>query len=386
VITDIAGHLADEGCSVSVIASKNLYNGGAQSRLAARERLGSIRVRRVWAPSFGRITLPGRILDQLSFMVGATCSALFAPRADTVVLLTNPPLFAALGMLLKRLRRERFVYVVMDLYPDVAVNSGHVSPKSLLTRSLRWLTRRTLRSADSIVVLGECMKRRVLEYGARPEQVEVIRNWADEEAVEPVPPELNLFRKSRGWDDTFVVMYSGNMGVAHSFDDILEVARRFRDRSDVVFVFVGDGVRRAEIESFREREELQNVTLLPYQEQSRLAFSLSAADAHLVSLREGFEGLVVPSKAYGIMAAARPIIYQGDPGGEIARMVADNEAGLLVRQGDVDALEAAVVRLMEDRPFARRLGERGRQVLVEQYSRRAALARYRVVLGVDGPG
>ena len=380
VITDIARYLADQGCAVSVVASKNLYGGGGSSGLATRERLGKVRVRRVWAPSFGRLSLLGRMLDQLAFMAGATRSALFAPRADTVVLLTNPPLFAALGLLLKALRRERFVYVVMDLYPDVAIRSGHLRAHSPLARMLRWMTRATLRSAHRVVVLGECMKERVLAYGVAPGKVEVIRNWASDEVVEPVGHAENAFRTAMGWDGKFVVMYSGNMGVAHAFDDILEVARRNRDRDDIVFAFIGDGVRRAEIEQLRAREGLSNVVLLPYQEQSTLSFSLGAADAHLITLRSGFEGLVVPSKVYGAMAAARPILYVGDRSGDVARMVEEQDIGFVIPQGGVDELESAILRLAEDRGAGERLGLRAREALVRRYSRKEALAHYRRVL------
>jgi glycosyltransferase involved in cell wall biosynthesis len=299
---------------------------------------------------------------------------------DTVVLLTNPPMFAALGLLLRRLRGERFVYVVMDLYPDIATKSGFLREDSFTTHFLRWVTRRTIRGADRVIVLGACMEARVLAYGGRAERVEVIRNWADDEMIRPVAADGNPFRAEQGWGRKFVVMYSGNMGVAHRFDDILEVARRRRADTDLVFAFIGDGVRRKEIEAFRERHGLENVCLLPYQSADRLALSLGAGDVHFVSLRDGFEGLVVPSKSYGIMAAARPILYQGGRSGEIARMVLEHGIGEVVAEGDADALERVIVTLRDDPERAARLGCRAREVLQRDYSRDAALARYRRVL------
>jgi glycosyltransferase involved in cell wall biosynthesis len=380
VITEIARELAATGYAVSVIASKNRYTGGRDPRLVSRERIENVEVRRVWGPSLGKGSLFGRLLDQASFIVGATLSALSAPKADTVVLLTNPPLFAALGLLLKRLRRERFIYVVMDLYPDIAIESGLLRAESFPVRCLRWLTRRTIRGADCVVVLGSCMEARVLAYGASPDRVAVIRNWADDHGIRPVPPEENSFRVEQGWDGKFVVMYSGNLGVAHRFDDILEVARRRRNDPQFVFAFVGDGMRRKEIEAYREEHGLENICLLPYQSVDRLALSLGAGDVHFVSLREGFEGTVVPSKTYGIMAAARPILYQGGRSGEIARMILDHGLGEVVPEGDADALERVIAALRDEPERTKRLGCRAREVLQRDYSRDAAIAHYRRVL------
>ncbi len=380
VITEIARDLSAHGCDVSVIASRNWYTGGRPERLAAREEIDGIRVRRIWGPSLGKRALAGRLLDLTSFVTGAALAALVSRRVDTVVLLTNPPMFAALGLLLRRLRGERFVHVVMDLYPDIATESGFLRHGSLSARCMRWLTRRTLRGADRVVVLGSCMEERVLSYGAPRERVEVIRNWADDRAIRPVAADGNPFRAEQGWEGKFVVMYSGNMGVAHRFDDILEVARRRRNDPRLVFAFVGDGMRRREIEAYREEHGLGNVALLPYQSVDRLPLSLGAGDLHFVSLRDGFEGTVVPSKTYGIMAAARPILYQGGPSGEIARMILDHGIGEVVPEGDVDALERAIQELREDPVRTARLGGRAREVLQRDFSRDAALARYRRVL------
>jgi glycosyltransferase involved in cell wall biosynthesis len=380
VITEIARDLSAHGCDVSVIASRNWYTGGRPERLVAREEIDGIRVRRIWGPSLGKRALTGRLMDLASFVTGAALAAFVSRRVDTVVLLTNPPMFAALGLLLRRLRGERFVYVVMDLYPDIATESGFLREGSLSARCMRWLTRRTLRGADRVVVLGSCMEERVLSYGAPRERVDVIRNWADDEAIRPVAAEGNPFRAEQRWEGKFVVMYSGNMGVAHRFDDILEVARRLRDDPSLIFAFIGDGVRRKEIEEARERHGLENVCLLPYQSADRLALSLGAGDVHFVSLREGFEGTVVPSKTYGIMAAARPILYQGGRSGEIARMILDHGIGEVVPERDVDALERVIAALRHDPERTKRLGCRAREVLQRDYSRNAALARYRCVL------
>jgi glycosyltransferase involved in cell wall biosynthesis len=238
------------------------------------------------------------------------------------------------------------------------------------------ITRMTLKEADRVVVLGECMRQAVIAYGAAQEKTTVIHNWVNEKVIRPLSPNENEFRKAHGFDGQFVVMYSGNMGIAHRFGDILEVARQLHGRFDIRFVFIGDGVRRKEIADFRSRHDLGNILILPYQDRSRLTESIGAGDVHFVSLREGFEGLVVPSKTYGIMAAGRPILYQGNAHGEIARMIIEKGFGEVVPEGEVNLLEMAILRLYNDRALADLLGKRARAALEEEYSMQRAMDAY----------
>ena len=178
----------------------------------------------------------------------------------------------------------------------------------------------------------------------------------------------------------FVVEYSGNLGVSHSFEDLLAVAEELADRDDIRFLFIGGGVRFREVEKEVLRRGLRNVLMRPYQDSSDLAQSLSVGDLHYVSLRNGFEGLVVPSKAYGIMAAGRPMVYQGNRHGEIARMIVREEIGMVVGEGDRKKLREAILTLYENRPLAERMGMRARQALEDRYSAAIGLTHYRKVL------
>lgn len=380
IISDIAFHLADRGCRVSVITSRNSYVGGPPWHLPSHDVVRGVDVRRVWGASLGKRSMLRRMIDHGSFVFGATLTAFFARKTDVVILLTNPPMFALLGVLLKWMRRQRFVYVVMDLYPDFAIRANLLRAGSLTARLMAWITRLTMRSADRVIVLGECMKVAVARHGASPDKVRILRNWADDVAIEPLDHGNNAFRLKHGWEQQFVVMYSGNMGYGHRFEDLLEVARRVSDHRDLLFVFVGDGVRRQSILDFQQREGLSNIVHLPYQDRSLLTESLGAADIHFVTLSNGFEGLVVPSKAYAIMAAGRPILYQGSPDGEIARMVLDRCIGSVVNEGDVDGLERELLRLYHDRILTANLGRLARAVLETEYTMRQALQAYEDML------
>jgi glycosyltransferase involved in cell wall biosynthesis len=379
IISDVAFHMARHGNRVEAIASRGHYEGGGQ-RLPRRQEEGGVTIRRIWGPSLGKGSMLARLADLGSFAVGSFWAALTSRRCDKLMVLTNPPMYAAMATLLGFLRREPYVYVVMDLYPDVAVKAGLLKPRGLITRLLRRITRWTLRRAHRVAVLGTCMADAVAAYGVDRSRIAILRNWADEQAIHPLPPADNPLRKRLGLEGKFVVMYSGNMGVGHRFEDILNAALLLRSRDDIRFLFVGGGVRRKEVEAFVAEHQLANVQVMGYFQRGELGHSLTLGDAHFVSLREGYEGLIVPSKAYGIMAAGRPMIYQGNPRGEIARMLIEEGGGVVAAEGDADGLAAIIRQWADDPAAAQALGQRARRLLEEKYSASIALENYRRLL------
>ncbi len=381
ILTDLAFHLSQAGHRVDVISSRGDYEGG--STLPPRESVNGVSIRRIWSPSLGKKSALARIADLGSYAIGSTMRALFARRADCVIVLTNPPMYAFVGMLLRLIRRESYIYVVMDLYPDIAVQAGMLARRSPLRYLAAWLTRLTLKFARSVVVLGECMAGAVEKYGVPREKIEIIRNWGDD-GVQPLEPQENPLRAELGYRDEFVVMYSGNMGIGHRFDDILQVALELRDNKNIRFLFVGGGVRRGTIEKFRQEHQLDNIIVRSYFPREQLACSLPVGDAHFVSLREGFEGLIVPSKPYGVMAAGRPIIYQGSANGEIARMLTQQGGGQVVAEGDHAGLKDLIVRWAANRAEAQEVGRHGREIFDRLYTRQIGLKRYTQVLEGGG--
>jgi colanic acid biosynthesis glycosyl transferase WcaI len=167
------------------------------------------------------------------------------------------------------------------------------------------------------------------------------------------------------------------MGVSHDFDAIMDAAARLKTEAGIRFVFIGGGSRRSEIERGMQARSLENVLLLPFQPMERLAESMSLGDVHLVSLRRGFEGLVVPSKAYGAMAAGRPLIYLGAPEGEIARMILETRSGSVIADTSDGKELARVLREYFTDPERRtREGSNALHASKNEYSRSTALSAY----------
>lgn len=373
IATDLAIDLAASGMEVTALASRGSYLGGAAA-LAPRDRHAGVDIVRVRATSLGKRTLVHRAIDYASFYVTSAAKLAALPRHDVVIALTTPPLIAATALVAKALKGSRLVYWVQDLYPEIAVAMGALGPGSLAVRVMSALSRAVLRRADAVVALGDEMRARCIAAGALPERAHVIPNWSDAAGVRPVPHERNALRPAIAGEARFVAMYSGNMGRVHDVETLIGAARLLRDRRELVFVFAGDGAKRAVVEA--AARELPNVRLAPYQPRERLAESLSAADVHLVALSPEISGLAEPSKLYGIMAAGRPALYVGPEAAEVSRTVQREACGVRIANGDARALADALVALSADPASAGEMGRRARAALEARYQRSVATRRF----------
>jgi colanic acid biosynthesis glycosyl transferase WcaI len=369
---DLIPFLVEQGYQVEVVVSRAQYRAGRDVSWA----VPGVTVR--WMPSFGvqpqnRL---GKLIIMLTYILGGALFSLLGPAVDKNVFLTQPPLFSVWGYVLKMLRGQSYYQVLMDIYPDVAVQGRLLSDRAFSTRFLRFLSHLSLKKAERVIVIGRCMRQRVLDMDVAPNRIIFIPNWSDQETVYPIQSRENPLRTQWGWQDKFVVLYSGNIGTSHFFDDLLEVCYRLRHHRQLLFAFIGDGQRRREIEAFKSQHGLENIVLLPFQKQELLAHSLSVADLHFVSLRAEFEGLVVPSKTYGILAAGRPVLYQGPSNSEIARLITEEDIGAVIPLNAPDQLETALLSYLNHPEQLRVQGNRARKLSEIRLSRQAACQRY----------
>jgi colanic acid biosynthesis glycosyl transferase WcaI len=319
--------------------------------------------------------------DYLSFYARAMVRAITLPRCDVSVTLTTPPIIGLIGLILGRLKGTRHIFWSMDLHPDAGIALGLMSRRNPIVAALAWLSDAVHRSADRVIVLGPYMADRIAAKKVRPERIETINVWSRRDEIYPMPREGHPLRKSLGLEDKFVAMYSGNMGLAHTFDDFLEAARRLRSRDDMVFLFVGDGPRRKEVVAAKESEGLDNIVLLDYFPREQLHASLSLADVHLISMRREMTGIVVPCKLYGAMASGRPAIFVGPEHCESADAIRESGCGHTIRLGDSDGLVAALEAMAADPETAASLGERGRATFLAEYEREGCCARWSWAIG-----
>jgi len=377
LLAQLCEDLVTQGDEVTVIASRGTYSGG--ERLAACDTIAGVNVVRPWATSLGKATIGHRLSDYVSFWVGAVSAAVRARRPEVMLVLSTPPMIAVGAALVSAARQIPLVSWVHDVYPEIAVAFGLLGEHHPAITALRAMSRVSQPAVHTHVALAEDMALRLGAQGIAPSRIRVVHNWADGAVLAPVPRANNRFLDEHGLRDRFVVMYSGNLGVGHDLQTFVDAARQLAaSHPRVVFVFVGGGARRAETE--QATASIPNVRFLPAQPRAQLAESLSAADAHLVSLRDGFEGLLVPSKLYSIMAVGRPILYVGPASSEVARVVNTHRLGWAGQPGDAHGLADAIAALVTDDARRAATGAAARQTLEAEFDRTRAVAKWREVL------
>ena len=371
-LTDLAEHCAADGFDVTVLCAQGRYLAG-ELEAPAREVHKGVAIRRVRTTSFGRGTNAGRIADYAGFYAKALRHLAFGPRYDLVVVLTTPPLLGYAAALARKLRGRPYAIWSMDLHPDAEEAIGVVTPGSPAARLLHRLNDAGYRNASLVVDLGFVMKDRLRAKGVRDERLRTIEVWSDGEEVRPVPAADHPLRSELGLDGRFVVMYSGNAGLAHRFDEVLEVMRRLKDDPRFFFLFVGSGPRKREIEAYVAQHGIENSRYVGYFAREQLAESLSIADVHLLTLRADMAGIAVPGKLYGVMAAGRPTVMVGPRRSEPAETIETERVGFVVDpETDPDpasSLLAHLLGLAADEPARLSLGDHARARFLDRYDR-----------------
>jgi glycosyltransferase involved in cell wall biosynthesis len=393
MLSDLAFALAKGGRAVAVITSRQRYD-APMDALPSRDLIDGVSIYRVWTTRFGRANLPGRAVDYATFYLAAAWRLWhLARQGDVVIAKTDPPMLSVIAGPLCRRRRARLVNWLQDIFPEAAqaLSIGGRAARAPL-ELMRRLRGRSLKAAHMNVVLGRRMAERVCALGVPGERIRIIPNWADGTGIAPIKPATNALRREWQLGDAFVVGYSGNLGRVHEIDTFLEAMTLLEKtppatapQRPVMWLFIGSGALFDVLQAEVARRQLRSVRFEPYQPKARLAESLSAADVHLVSLRPALEGLIVPSKFYGIAAAGRPAVFVGDEDGEIARLIAHHECGRTVEMGDGAALARTILDLAADPDLCRRMGQRARQAFDAEFDKSIALARWeKLLLEVSG--
>jgi len=376
-MTELATRLSEMGWQITVYCAWPSWGTETADTTPITEYQG---VQIIRVPTIGdqQSSLLSRALFALSFLV-STGWRVWREREQFsgLVLTTNPPFLGLLGWLFSVLFGKPYLLIVYDVYPDIAVNLGVLSPQSLITRIWARVTRLIFRHAAVLVVIGRDMAKVVREKVplAGHGRIILIPNWSDERHIQPIPAEANRFRQELGLNGRFVVQYAGRMGRTHNLEPLLEAARMMADEP-VHFQFIGEGAKKASLEKLAEQYKLQNVSFLPHQPMNRLAEMLSAADLAVVCLEPAFTGLSVPSKSYGILASGTPILGFMDAENEISQMIQETGCGLVLEEPDEGQVTAVIRTLRNNPQQCRTMAQAGRTTFLRCYTLEHAAQAY----------
>lgn len=375
-MADAAAEMARRGWNVRVLTSARGYDDPSR-QYAAHETRDGVRIDRLPLSSFGKGSVAARLAGQLLFLFQCFIHGILMGRISALFVTTSPPLTSLAAVPLSILKRAPLKYWVMDVNPDQMIELGKLSPAAPMARMFNFLNRRILRRAELIVALDRFMAERLLKKADIADKLEVMPPWPHDEHLEALEHDANPFRAEHKLTGKFVFMYSGNHGFSTPIKTILDAALRMRDRDDIVFMFIGGGVRKQEVKDIIAAHGADNIRDLPYQPLDQIRYSLSAADVHLVSVGDDVVGVVHPCKVYGAMAVARPILLLGPDPCHISDLIRKHDIGWHIHHGDIEQAERTLRAIADTRPARlHEMGQRARAVITEHLSQRMLTTRF----------
>jgi glycosyltransferase involved in cell wall biosynthesis len=380
LLTDLAFTLAKDNLGgVFIITSRQKYD-SPNAGLKPMEIVHGVTIVRVWTSRFGRGSIFGRAVDYLTFYFSAIISMFkIVGKNDIVVAKTDPPMISAAAWIVTTIKRARLVNWLQDLFPEVAMALNVPFVTGFPYRILKIIRNKSLASATTNVTIGEQMARRVKSEVPNA-SVRIIHNWQNGTAIKPIALEECTLRERWKLVDSFVVGYSGNLGRGHDYNTIADAAELMINDDDTRFLFVGGGAKLATLKNHVAARKLPNFVFHNYQPTEKLAECLAVPDIHLISLKPELEGLMVPSKLYGILAAGRCVIFIGDVHGEIANLLEQYNFGFSVEESNSRQL-AEKIRLLRDTPKLRtQLNVNARKLFDDHLNRRSALDNWRFLI------
>jgi colanic acid biosynthesis glycosyl transferase WcaI len=388
LFTDLLLRLAGERLAITVFCGYPVRaTKGRPGPVPRTETLGGITIKRCGFNVEEKHGLVNRALLYAAFLLHASWRLLRVDRTSMVFGVTSPPFIAQVLWLTSRLRHFSYGYMFLDIYPEALIALGRLKGDSPIARCWMGLNRLSYAAAHPLAVLGRDMIPLLARnYALDPERLTYIPLWSVAEPDRPLPFSENTLALRLGLADKFVVQYSGNMGLLHDIESLVHAAARLRDEPQIHFLFIGKGRRRQSAESFSTSLGLTNITWLDFVPREQLPETLTCCHAAIVSMRAGMEGVAVPSKLYGILAAGRAVIAQVPAGSEIAMVVEEEACGLVVPPGNIERLVDTIRTLAADRVAVDQMSARAHTAYRAKYTIDQAVLSFKRMWGFDTEG
>lgn len=346
------------------------------------ENINGVNVLRIRVPEFRKNFTPSRIYNILSYFLSAIAATFRVERQDYIFTISQPPILGGvLGVIGKWVKKAKLIYNIQDFNPE-QVQAVDFSHNKLVLCTMMLLDKYSCRQAQKIIVVGRDMIGTLQKRFDMLPAYAYINNWINEEEIYPLAredTEVERFRQQYGFQDKFVIMYSGNIGLYYDLLNILKVIEKFQEQTKVMFAFIGEGSVLDELKDYHEKKKLSNVVFIPYQDKSKLIYSLNAGDVHFVVNAKGIKGVSVPSKLYGVMAAGKPVFGILEKGSEARLIIEEADCGMSVDPGDYEAIFCLMKTFIDMQGTAAldEMGMRGRTYLKEHLTRDVSIQKYR---------
>jgi glycosyltransferase involved in cell wall biosynthesis len=377
LFTSLCSVVAESGVKIEVWCAQPSYTN--LERQPVNRTHNGVLIKYLPSTNYPKDKLLGRVLNVLSFSFSSSIKLLFSSYKSYVLSHTTPPFLAIVISFICRIKKLRNIYVIMDVFPDGLIRLKKVSSTNILIRYWRKIHFVAIKKCYKIVVVGRDMKKWLISNC--PDVIDktiYIPLWQDDELIKPFGFDDNPFTLLHKLQTYFVVQYSGNMGLWNDMKTFGEAVNR--KPANVFFIFIGGGMRIRELLESFDNPEPANSRIIPFLPNTEYAYSVSACHAALVSLQDGLEGMAVPSKIIGIMAAGVPVIALVPEESEIAYIIKEEKCGIVVKPGDIDGLVTAIELLRDNISLRNSMGARGRLAFERKYTTRIIGERYKLLI------
>lgn len=372
---------------INVICAVPSYMGDVEKKYLNRwlykEKYEGINIYRVKVRPFNKKNKLSRSISIIGYFFRAVAASVKIKDVDVVLAVSQPPILGGmLGVLGKVIKKCKLVYNIQDFNPEQIIAVGY-SKNKLLLKILLEIDKITCRCADKIIVVGKDMVNTVYKR-FKNERFTIdtvfINNWVDENKLYPLDSwhtEVKRFKKQYNLENKFIFMYSGNIGLIYDLENIIKVIKELKTYEDIIFVFVGEGNVKRNLQDYVEREELLNVVFIPYQDNDKIIYSLNAADVHFVVNMKGMKGVACPSKLYGVMAVGKAVLGVLEEGTEAREIIIDSRCGYVTSPGNYDGIKYLIEKMYLEKELLSEYGKNARQYLCNKLNREQSISKYR---------
>ncbi|MCU7745546.1 glycosyltransferase family 4 protein [Priestia megaterium] len=386
ILRELAEGMIDE-FDITIVCVVPSYTGKVadeyKKKMFYKEEINGVKVIRIRVPEFSKNNKLSRVKNILSYFIGAVIATFKVGKMDYVYSISQPPILGGLlGVWGKWMKRAKYIYNIQDFNPEQTMAVGY-SKNKLVLKAMMMFDKFSCRQADKVIVVGrdmvETLKGR-FKRGKVPNHT-FINNWIDEKEIYPLSADhekVVAFKEKYGLKNKFIIMYSGNLGLYYDLENLMNVIEKFKDRDDVVFAFIGEGTIRERLVQYKEKNNLQNVRFIPYQDKADLIYSLNAGDVHWCLNAKGIKGVSVPSKLYGIIAAGKPILGALEKGSEARLIIEETQCGYVTEPGNYKMVEKLIQRYLDEKEtsIVRDMSQSGRAYLVENLTKNVSINKY----------
>ena len=376
LFTDLCSALVEDKVDIEVWCAQPSYT--YTQRQSDKMVYNGIQISYLASTNFRKTSITGRLINYITFMTSVFVKLLISADKKPVMTHTTPPTLAIFLSLICYLKRRKFIQILLDIYPEGLIRLGKLKRNNPLVRLWHRLFVFSLNKTDILIVIGRDMKVWIEKFVTHSEKLAYIPLWQNDKLITPADLDENEIIAQYGMKDTFIVQYSGNMGLWNDMRTIGKVV--MRKPAGVRFMFIGDGMRKKELLESMDMQIPENVIMLPFQTKEDFRKSITACHAAIVSLDIGLEGMAVPSKIFGIMAAGIPVIALVPPESEIAMIIREEECGFVVDPGDVSGFITAVNALKSVEDDRIKMGINGRKAFEEKYTLGKIARKYKTII------